>query len=155
MVVLIPSCASSSPTFLIMYSAYKLNTTVIQIYAPTSNSEETEVERLYEYLQDLLELIPKRDVLFIIGDWNAQAGSQEIPWITGKFRQTQWHPTPVVLPWKIPWTEEPGGLESMGSLRFRHDSATSLSLFIVMHWRRKWQPTPVFLPGESQGLGAW
>ena len=85
MVVLIPSCASSSPTFLIMYSAYKLNTTVIQIYAPTGNSEETEVERFYEYLQDLLELIPKKDVLFTIGDWNAKVGSQEIPEVTGKF----------------------------------------------------------------------
>ena len=55
------------------------------------------------------------------------------------------------LAWKIPWTEEPGGLQSMGSLRVRHDWATSLSLFTFMHWRRKWQPTPVFLPGESQG----
>ena len=55
------------------------------------------------------------------------------------------------LAWKIPWTEEPGRLQSMGSLRVRHDWATSLSLFPFMHWRRKWQPTPVFLPGESQG----
>ena len=53
--------------------------------------------------------------------------------------------------WKIPWTEEPGRLQSMGSPRVRHDWATSLSLFTFMHWRRKWQPTPVFLPGESQG----
>ena len=53
--------------------------------------------------------------------------------------------------WKIPWTEEPGGLQSMGSLRVRHNWATSLSLFTFMHWKRKWQPTPVFLPGESQG----
>ena len=53
--------------------------------------------------------------------------------------------------WKIPWTEEPGGLQSMGSLRVEHDCATSLSLFTFMHGRRKWQPTPVFLPGESQG----
>ena len=52
---------------------------------------------------------------------------------------------------KIPWTEEPGRLQSMGSLRVRHDWVTSLSLFTFMHWRRKWQPTPVFLPGESQG----
>ena len=52
---------------------------------------------------------------------------------------------------KIPWTEESGGLQSMGSLRVGHDWATSLSLFTFMHWRRKWQPTPVFLPGESQG----
>ena len=55
------------------------------------------------------------------------------------------------LAWKIPWMEEPGGLQSMGSLRVRNDWVTSLSLFTFMHWRRKWQPTPVFLPGESQG----
>ena len=55
------------------------------------------------------------------------------------------------LAWKILWTEEPGRLQSMGSLRVGHDSVTSLSLFTFMHWRRKWQPTPVFLPGESQG----
>ena len=58
------------------------------------------------------------------------------------------------LAWKIPWTEEPGGLQSMGSLRVGHDWATSLSLFTFMHQRRKWQPTPVFLPGESQGRGS-
>ena len=61
------------------------NITVIQVYAPTSNSEETEVERFYEDLQDLLELTPKKDVLFIIGDWNAKVGSQEIPGVTDKF----------------------------------------------------------------------
>ena len=59
------------------------------------------------------------------------------------------------LAWKIPWAEEPGRLQSMGSLRVRHDWATSLLLFTFMHWRRKWQPTPVFLPTESQGRGAW
>ena len=58
------------------------------------------------------------------------------------------------LAWKIPWTEEPGGLQSMGSRRVGHDWETSLSLFDSMHWRRKWQPTPVFLPGESQGQGS-
>ena len=58
------------------------------------------------------------------------------------------------LAWKIPWMEEPGGLQSMGSLRVRHDWATSLSLFTFLHWRRKWQPTPVFLPVESQGRGS-
>ena len=56
--------------------------------------------------------------------------------------------------WKSPWMEEPGRLQSMGSLGVQHDRATSLSLFTVMHWRRKWQPTPVFLPGESQGRGS-
>ena len=59
--------------------------TVIQVYAPTSNTEETEVERFYEDLQDLLELTPQKDVLFIIGDWNAKVGSQETPGVTGKF----------------------------------------------------------------------
>ena len=58
-------------------------------------------------------------------------------------------PHSSTLAWKIPWTEEPGTLQSMGSLRVGHDS--SLSLFTFKHWRRKWQPTPVFLPGESQG----
>ena len=62
-------------------------------------------------------------------------------------------PYSSTLAWKIPWTEEPGRLQSMGSRRVRHDWATSLSLFTFMHWRRKWQPTPVFLPGESQGWG--
>ena len=61
------------------------NITVIQVYAPTSNAEEAEVERFYEDLQDLLELTPKRDVLFIIGNWNAKVGSQETPGVTGKF----------------------------------------------------------------------
>ena len=63
---------------------------VIQAYAPTSNAEEAEVERFYEDLQDLLELTPKRDVIFIIGDWNAKEGSQEIPGVTGKFGLGIW-----------------------------------------------------------------
>ena len=61
------------------------NITVIQVYAPTRNAEEAEVEWFYEDLQDLLELTPKKDVLFIIGDYNAKVGSQEIPGATGKF----------------------------------------------------------------------
>ena len=63
-------------------------------------------------------------------------------------------PHSSTLAWKIPWKEEPGRLQSMGSPRVGHDWATSLSLFTFMHWRRKWQPTPVFLPGESQGRGS-
>ena len=58
------------------------------------------------------------------------------------------------LIWKTPWMEEPGGLQSMGSLRVGHDWVTSLSLSTFMHWKRKWQPIPVFLPGESQGQGS-
>ena len=61
------------------------NITVLQVYAPTSNAEEAEVERFYEDLQDLLELTPQKDVLFIIGDWNAKVGSRETPGVTGKF----------------------------------------------------------------------
>ena len=70
---------------LVRFQGKPFNITVIQVYAPTSNAEETEVEQFYEYLQDLLELTPKKDVLFIIGDWNAKVGSQEILGVTGKF----------------------------------------------------------------------
>ena len=63
-------------------------------------------------------------------------------------------PYSSTLAWKIPWMEEPGGPQSMGLLRVGQNSATSLSLYTCMHWRRKWQPTPVFLPGESQGRGS-
>ena len=65
-------------------------------------------------------------------------------------REKAMAPHSNTLAWQIPWTEEPGRLQSMGSLRVGHDWTTSLSLFTFMHWRRKWQPTPVFLPGESQ-----
>ena len=67
------------------------------------------------------------------------------------WREKAMAPHSSIVAWKIPWMEEPGGLQSMGSLRVRHDWVTSLSLSIFMHWRRKWQPTPVFLPGESHG----
>ena len=69
----------------VRFQGKPLNITVIQVYAPTSNAEEAEVERFYEDLQDLLELTPKKDILFIIGEWNAKAGSQETPGVTGKF----------------------------------------------------------------------
>ena len=69
----------------VRFQGKPFNVTVIQVYAPTSNAEEAEVEWFYEDLQDLLELTPKNDVLFIIGDWNAKVGCQEIPGITGKF----------------------------------------------------------------------
>ena len=67
------------------------NIRVIQVYAPISNAEEAGVERFYEDLQDLLELTPKKDILFIIGDWNAKVGSQEIPGVTGKFGPGIWN----------------------------------------------------------------
>ena len=69
----------------VRFQGKPFNITVIHVYAPTSNAEEAEVERFYEDLQDLLELTPKNDVLFIIGDWNAKVGSQETPGVMGKF----------------------------------------------------------------------
>ena len=69
----------------VCFQGKPFNITVIQVYAPTSNAEEAEVERCYEDLQDLLELTPEKEVLFIIGDWNAKVGSQETPGVTGKF----------------------------------------------------------------------
>ena len=69
----------------IRFQGKLFNITVIQVYAPTSNAEEAEVEWFYEDLQDLLERTPKKDVLFLIGDWNIKVGSQEIPGVTGKF----------------------------------------------------------------------
>ena len=69
----------------VCFQGKPFNITVIQVYAPTSNAEEAEVEQFYEDLQDLLELTPNKDILFITGDWNAEVGSQEIPGVTGKF----------------------------------------------------------------------
>ena len=105
--VLILACASSSPGFRMMHSAYKLN----------------------------------------------KQGDNIQPWYT-PFPEKAMAPHSSTLAWKIPWTEEPGRLQSMGLLRVGDDWATSLSLFTFMHWRREWQPTPVFLPGESQGRGS-
>ena len=68
----------------VCFQGKPFNIMVIQVYAPTSNAEEAEVERFYEYPPDLLEITPKKDVLFIIGDWNAKVGNQEIPGVTGK-----------------------------------------------------------------------
>ena len=73
------------------FQAKPFNITVIQVYAPTSNAEEAEVERFYEDLQDLLELTPKKDILFVIGEWNANVGSQETPGVTGKFGLGVWN----------------------------------------------------------------
>ena len=69
----------------VLFQGKPFNVTVIQVYSPTSNTEEVEVERFYEDIQDLLELTCKKDVLFIIEDWNAKVGNQDIPGVTGKF----------------------------------------------------------------------
>ena len=75
----------------VRFQGKPFNITVIQVYAPTSNAGEAEVEQFYEDLQDLLEVTPKKDVLFIIGDWNAKVGSQETPGVTGKFDLGIWN----------------------------------------------------------------
>ena len=107
----------------------------------------------------LIEIFPKKRFAFIL-TWPTCAG---LIWDSYCFllcEMANWKPighsdrsiciTQDTKSWKIPWTEEPGRLQSMGSLRVGHYWMTSLSLFTFMHWRRKWQPTPVFLPGESQ-----
>ena len=76
---------SKTTEWSVCFQGKPFNITVIQAYAPTSNTEEAEVEQFYEDLRDLLELTPKKDVLFIIGDWNAKIRSQETPRVTGKF----------------------------------------------------------------------
>ena len=81
----------------VCFQGKPLNITVIQVYAPTSNVEEAEVEWFYEDLQDLLELTPKKDVLFILGDWNAKAGSQETLGVTGKFGLGMWNEAGQIL----------------------------------------------------------
>ena len=75
----------------VRFQGKPFNITIIQVYAPTSNTEEAEVEWFYEDLQDLVELTPKKDVLFIIGDWNGKVGSQETPGVTGKFGLGIWN----------------------------------------------------------------
>ena len=75
-------------------------------------------------------------------------------WALGKAMEKAMATHSSTLAWKIPWMEEPVGLQSMGLRGVGHDWATSLSLFTFMHWRRKWEPTPVVLPGESQGWGS-
>ena len=81
----------------VRFQSKPFNITVIQVYAPTSNAEEAEVEWFYKDLQDLLELTPKKDVLFIIGDWNAKVGSQETSGVTGKFGLGIWNEAGQIL----------------------------------------------------------
>ena len=99
---------------------------------------------------------------FCILTWHSTSQRPYLDWVREMINNRGWRstgekamaPHSSTLAWKIQWTEEPGRLQSMGLLIVRHDWATSVSLFTFMHWRRKWQPTPVFLPGESQGRGS-
>ena len=99
---------------------------------------------------------PKTTTLWVMASTYKLCGDTNIQPLTlpsGAYEKAM-EPHSSTLAWKIPWTEEPGRLQSMGSLRVGHDWATSFWLFTFMHWRRKWQPTPVFLPRESQGWGS-
>ena len=125
---------------------------------------------MLKILQARLQQYVKQEIPDVQAGFRKGRGTRDqmaiIHWIIKKAREFQKNiylcfiaekamaPHSSTFAWKIPWTEEPGRLESMGSLRVRHDGATSLSLFTFMHWRRKWQPTPVFLLGESQGRGS-
>ena len=100
-----------------------------------------------------LKYIPHLNLFFSIEIWEVCTESL-VCLILSVLMEKAMAPHSSTLAWKIPWREEPGGLQFMGSLRVGHDWATSLSLFTFMHWRRKWQPIPVFLPGESQGRGS-
>ena len=109
----------------------------------------------YKHLNEKFQRIARRDKKAFLSDQCKETEeNNRIGKTRDLFRRRQWHPTPVLKfssAWKIPWMEEPGRLQS---IRVGHNRATSLSLFTFMHWRRKWQPTPVFLPGESQGWGS-
>ena len=168
------------------------NITVIQVYAPTTNAEEAEVEHFYENLQDFLELTPKKDVLFITGDWNAKVGSQETPGVTGRFglgvqneagqklirfcqenalvianTLFQQHKRRLhidITRWSTPKSDyvlcSQRWRSSIQSAKTRlgADCGSDHELLIakvrMKLRRRRWHPTPVFLPGESQGQGS-
>ena len=118
-------------------------------------------------LSKLQELVMDREarraaVHGVAKSWTQLRDSTELNWSRKNINTPSWDTLEKAmathcstLAWKIPWAEESGRLQSMGSQRVGHDWVTSLSLFTFTHWRRKWQPTPVFLPGESQGWGAW
>ena len=102
----------------------------------------------YTYILSFIDFFPFRSLQ------NTLCYTVHVCWLFVLYMEKAMTPHSSTLAWKIPWTEKSGRLQSMGSLRVRHDWATSLSLFTFMHWRRKWQSTPVFLPGESQGWGS-
>ena len=102
----------------------------------------------YTHFNAEFQRIARRDKAFLSDQYKEIEENNKMGKTRDLFTEKAMAPHSSTFAWKIPWTEEPGRLQSMGSL------VTSLSLFTCMHWRRKWQPTPVFLPGESQGRGS-
>ena len=125
-----------------------------QAMEPVFNTCTTSLTLLCPSPQIATSLLPVQHILW----WNGKDGesgiNKDLLPLTIWPSEKAMAPHSSTLAWKIPWMEEPGGLQSMGLLRVGHDWATSLSLFTFMLWRRKWQPTPVFLPGEFQGRGS-
>ena len=140
--ILIPARASSCLAFHMMYSAYKLN----------KQGDNIQPWRT-RFLIWNPSVVPYP--VLIVASWPTYRFlKRQVRWELKRIKEKAVTPHSSTLAWKIPWTEEPGGLQSMGSRRVGQDWATSRSLFTFMLWRRKGQPTPVFLPGESQGQGS-
>ena len=118
-------------------------------YPMTSSSGSWHACNRVGILRYLLDVIYSK-----IEKWSYPDNQKNIDAFYWSLLEKAMAPHSSTLAWKIPWTEEPGRLQTIGSRRVGHDWATSLSLFPFMHWRRKWQPTPVFLPRESQGRGS-
>ena len=129
----------------------------VSLWAPEiGNSVDTVISRMAESQLICGRNLTKHDKIFTY--LRCVLGIKKLPsyWLPKSrlFREKAMAAHSSTLAWKIPWMEDPSRLQSMGSLGVGYDGATSLSLFTFMHWRRKWQPTPVFLPGESQGWGS-
>ena len=123
----------------------------MEYYSAIKRNESESVVVRWMTLEPVLQSETSQRKINIVWKWKllSHVWLFETPWTIQLEKKMA--PLSSALAWKIPCLEEPGWLQSMGSLRIRHDWATSLSLFTFLHWRRKWQLTPVFLPGESQG----
>ena len=120
-----------------------------------SHNHSLLLPKLLKLVRELGFLLHKENTVFrLTAPWSFYFQTHNLPTSISIPLEKAMAPHSSTVAWKIPWTEEPGRLHSMVSRRVGHDWATSLSLFTFMHWRRKWQPTPVFLFGESQGQGS-
>ena len=153
-----PLSSPSPPAFNLSHISVFSNESVLRMRWPKfwsfsfSISPSNEYSGLIFFRMDWLDLLAVQGTLKSLLQHHSSKAS--ILQHSASLSEKAMAPHASTLAWKIPWTQEPGRLQSMGSLRVGHDWATSLSLFTFVHWRRKWQPTPVFLPGESQGWGS-